>query len=184
MRQGLFFLPLKTWLLAAVFIAAAPSATWTCEAFSVGGSSVGIRHRTTTSTTTTTRLNARKTEPEMTKKKEPKAKIDPALSKPISLFELDLMEQRASKKVMDSLLLPQRLGEVVTFFGWGFLFSFFVLEAFGYTYLPNPNGQGLTIGTLESRDFQMEIRKSSIKEVKQQRQAQEDKQAMFRNSIQ
>lgn len=83
-------------------------------------------------------------------------------SEPITLYELAEMEARASKRVNDRLLLPYRLGRAIYYGTLFFLFSCYVLNAFGYGYIRGEYGF-LTIGTLEERNFQQEMTKGTRK---------------------
>ncbi|CAJ1940030.1 unnamed protein product [Cylindrotheca closterium] len=81
-------------------------------------------------------------------------------SEPITLFELAEMEARASKRINDRLLLPYRLGEALTNVAWFVVILSVFLNAFGYAYIRGDYGI-ITIGTIEERNFQIEMRKSS-----------------------
>jgi len=85
-------------------------------------------------------------------------------SEPISLAELSRLEEESSRKNMEQLLFPNRLGaalsSTITALAWVWLLSGVVLNYFGYAYIKNPNGPGITIGTLEDQAFQGEVRKS------------------------
>jgi hypothetical protein len=87
----------------------------------------------------------------------------------MTLYEMARREEEASKRIRDSMLFPYRLGRAINFVGWGFLLSTFLLEYLGYGYMQNPSGPGIVLVTLEEREFQAELRKSS-KEQQQQQQ--------------
>uniref|UniRef100_A0A7R9Z9S4 Uncharacterized protein n=1 Tax=Pseudictyota dubia TaxID=2749911 RepID=A0A7R9Z9S4_9STRA len=86
-------------------------------------------------------------------------------SEPISLSELARMEEESSRRVMNRLMLPSRIGKAVsdtiTFIGWAFVISSILMEPLGWGYAPREGG-GLTITTLENRAFIMETRKSQM----------------------
>jgi len=93
---------------------------------------------------------------EETSDPEQKAKY----SEPIPLYELAEMEARASKRINDRLMLPYRIGEVLTNTAWFVVLLGVVLNGFGYAYIRGANGF-ITIGTLEERNFQIEMNKST-----------------------
>lgn len=85
----------------------------------------------------------------------------------ITLVELSQKEENASRKNLEKLLMPYRIGEAfsksATAIGWLFVLSGFVLNAFGYCYIVKndaPWYEGIQIGTIEEREFYMETRKS------------------------
>jgi hypothetical protein len=88
---------------------------------------------------------------------------------PITLAELTRMEEESSRKVMDRLLLPQRIGEAVTSMAWLFVIGGFLLNVFGYDYVVNENHM-LTIDTLENSQFQNAMRGSMKEAANQLRQ--------------
>jgi hypothetical protein len=105
----------------------------------------------------------------------------------VTLSELAELEERASKRNWDQLMLPNRIGEAIgntlQFLAVLFLVSNYALPYFGYAYIPilddaedtttmsrRPHRPRLTIGTLEERDFIMEIRKSTKEQQQQQQQ--------------
>jgi hypothetical protein len=90
---------------------------------------------------------------------------------PITLAELNRMEEESSRKVMDRLLLPQRIGEAVTSVAWLFVIGGFLLNVFGYDYTVNENHM-LTIDTVENSQFQNAMRGSMKEAAKQLRQQQ------------
>jgi hypothetical protein len=81
-------------------------------------------------------------------------------SEPISLYELSRLEQEASKRVNDRLLLPFRLGRAFNAAGWTFVLCGILLNVFGYGYIRGENGM-LAVGTMEERNFQVEVNKSA-----------------------
>lgn len=86
---------------------------------------------------------------------EPKKKEEP-----MTLAEIDRLEQESSRRVMARLMLPNRIGEAITSAGWAFVALGFLLQANGYCYMVNPKTHLITIDTLENRSFQQEMRKS------------------------
>lgn len=101
----------------------------------------------------------------------------------LTLAELAQMEENASRKNLEQLLLPNRISEAVTKLAWLFVLSGFALNAFGYGYVVKsdvPFYQRIQIDTLENRQFQMEVRKSMKQQPKtvnvnqQQQQQQQD----------
>eukprot|EP00980_Cylindrotheca_fusiformis_P028657 scaffold22634_cov123-Cylindrotheca_fusiformis.AAC.4 len=90
------------------------------------------------------------------KEKDPKKNSEP----PISLYELSRREEEASKRVRDKLLFPYRLGRAFNALLWTFVVVGVLLNVFGYGYIRGDNGM-LSIGTLEERNFQIEVNKSA-----------------------
>lgn len=84
-------------------------------------------------------------------------------TEPISLVELSRLEQESSKRVMDRLLLPQRIGQAVTSAAWFFVGLGFVLNIFGYGYVKKDGF--ITIDILENQAFQRELNKPSVSKV-------------------
>mmetsp|Transcript_8578 Transcript_8578/g.14266 ORF Transcript_8578/g.14266 Transcript_8578/m.14266 type:complete len:167 (-) Transcript_8578:206-706(-) len=78
---------------------------------------------------------------------------------PMTLAEIARIEEEASRKVMNRLLLPNRIGEAVTSMAWFFVGSAVLLQGFGYGYVINDNHM-ISIDTLENREFQVTMRKS------------------------
>ena len=74
--------------------------------------------------------------------------------------EIAQKEQEASRRVMNRLLLPDRIGKAINFAAWFFVISSIALESLGYGYVPKEGG-GLTIDTLDHKAFVMEMRRSS-----------------------
>jgi hypothetical protein len=81
-------------------------------------------------------------------------------SEPISLYELSRLEEEASKKVNDRLLFPFRLGRAFNAAAWTFVLCGILLNVCGYGYIRGENGM-LGVGTLEERNFQVEVNKSA-----------------------
>lgn len=86
---------------------------------------------------------------------------------PMSLADLSRLEEEASRKNLERLLLPDRIGQAVTKVAWLFVLSGFVLNIFGYGYVVQANHL-IKIDTLENRQFQMEVRKSIREDARQQ----------------
>ena len=86
---------------------------------------------------------------------------------PMSLAELSRLEEEVSRKNLDSLLVPSRIGKAITNVGWLFVISGFVLNLLGYGYVVQPNHL-IKIDTLENRQFQMEMRRSVREDTRQQ----------------
>jgi len=84
---------------------------------------------------------------------------DDADEDPVEVF---LAMEEASKKTTRRLLLPRMImtsiGQVITYSAYAFLISSFALNIAGYSFLND--GNGIRIGTLEEKAFQMEIAKS------------------------
>lgn len=80
--------------------------------------------------------------------------------------KLRKLEFDASIKRKNSILLPQRISQAVTTFGWLFVISGFVLNQTGFAWVRDPSG-GVRIGTLDERDFQKEI-------IKERRQSNDE----------
>jgi hypothetical protein len=78
---------------------------------------------------------------------------------PISLAELSRREEESSRKVMQRLTLPSRIGEAMNSAAWLFVVCGVLLNINGYGYVVKDNHM-ITIDTLENRQFQLEIRKS------------------------
>ena len=83
-----------------------------------------------------------------------------ATSQKFTLAEIAQKEEAASRRVMNRLLLPDKIGKVINFAAWFFVISSIALESMGYGYVPREGG-GLTIDTLENKAFVMEVRRSS-----------------------
>ena len=81
-------------------------------------------------------------------------------SQKFTLAEIAQKEEAASRRVMNRLLLPDKIGKVINFAAWFFVISSIALESMGYGYVPREGG-GLTIDTLENKAFVMEVRRSS-----------------------
>ena len=81
---------------------------------------------------------------------------DPVVEEFLAMQEAD---RRVNRKLMLPRTIMSSIGSVIQFLAYGFLISQFVLGAFGYSIIND--GDMVRIGTLEERDFQMEIRKSS-----------------------
>ena len=90
---------------------------------------------------------------------EPKTDDDKDDDDPVEEF---LAMQEASNRVTNRLLLPGRIfgsvGEAIRFLAIGFLVVSYGLNFAGYSLIRD--GDALRIGTLEDRNFQMEIVKS------------------------
>lgn len=73
-----------------------------------------------------------------------------------------LAMEEASKRVYNRLMMPRRIfssiGSTIQFMGYGFLIFCFALNIAGYALIND--GGSYHIGTLEERNFQMEIAKS------------------------
>lgn len=80
-------------------------------------------------------------------------------SKPMTLDELSRREQESSKKVFDALLLPDRIGKAFYVATIAFIVVGFILNLNGYGYVFKNNS--ISIDTLESRDFQIELSRSA-----------------------
>ena len=78
---------------------------------------------------------------------------------PFTLAEIAKIEEEASRRVMNRLLLPERIGKAINFAAWVFVISSIVLEAMGYGYVPKDGG-GIYIDTLDNRSFILEMRRS------------------------
>ena len=81
-------------------------------------------------------------------------------SQKFTLAEIAQKEEAASRRVMNRLMLPDKIGKVINFAAWFFVISSIALESMGYGYVPREGG-GLTIDTLENKAFVMEVRRSS-----------------------
>jgi hypothetical protein len=80
------------------------------------------------------------------------------VSQKFTLAEIAQKEEAASRRVMNRLLLPDKIGKVINFAAWFFVISSIALESLGYGYVPREGG-GLTIDTLENKAFVMEMRR-------------------------
>jgi hypothetical protein len=81
---------------------------------------------------------------------------------PISLAELAQLEEMASRRIMQRLLLPTRIGEAITFGVQLFVVVGIFLNMNGYGYvIRNDGSHWIGIDTLENRQFQMELRKKN-----------------------
>ena len=83
-----------------------------------------------------------------------------ATSQKFTLAEIAQKEEAASRRVMNRLLLPDKIGKVINFAAWFFVICSIALESMGYGYVPREGG-GLTIDTLENKAFVMEVRRSN-----------------------
>lgn len=101
------------------------------------------------------------------KKGESKKDNDDEISEPISLAELSRLEQEQSKKVIDRLTFPQRLGDAFQKLAWAWLISIYALKFLGYGWFKSPDGPFLIIDTLENHSFQETIRKSMKDQAKE-----------------
>jgi len=81
-------------------------------------------------------------------------------SQQFTLAEIAQKEEEASRRVMNRLTLPDKIGKIINFAAWFFVISSIALESLGYGYVPKEGG-GLMIDTLEHRAFVMEMRRSS-----------------------
>jgi hypothetical protein len=70
--------------------------------------------------------------------------------------KLRQLEDEASRKEWNALLLPQRISQAVTTLGWMFVLGGAILPYFGFAYVRKPEG-GIGIGSLDERDFQREL---------------------------
>jgi hypothetical protein len=70
--------------------------------------------------------------------------------------KLRQLEDEASRKEWNALLLPQRISQAVTTLGWLFVLGGAILPYFGFAYVRKPEG-GIGIGSLDERDFQREL---------------------------
>eukprot|EP00584_Thalassiosira_punctigera_P020145 CAMPEP_0172574598 /NCGR_PEP_ID=MMETSP1067-20121228/136787_1 /TAXON_ID=265564 ORGANISM="Thalassiosira punctigera, Strain Tpunct2005C2" /NCGR_SAMPLE_ID=MMETSP1067 /ASSEMBLY_ACC=CAM_ASM_000444 /LENGTH=199 /DNA_ID=CAMNT_0013367231 /DNA_START=298 /DNA_END=897 /DNA_ORIENTATION=+ len=77
--------------------------------------------------------------------------------------ELRKVELDSSMNRKNNMLLPQRISMAVTTLGWMFVIGGVILEQSGYAWVKSPTG-GLGIGTLDERDFQMEIMRERRKD--------------------
>lgn len=93
---------------------------------------------------------------------EDKLKEEPESEKeePLTLYELSLLEERAAKRIDDKLMFPFRMGRAINGALWTFVLIGIALNIFGYGYIRGENGM-ITIGTLEERNFQIEVNKSA-----------------------
>ena len=78
----------------------------------------------------------------------------------MTLYELAELEAKASKRINDRLMLPYRIGRAINAAIWSFVILGFALNFFGYGYVKGENGM-IAIGTLEERNFQIEVNKST-----------------------
>ena len=83
-----------------------------------------------------------------------------SISQQFTPAEIARKEQEASRRVMNRLLLPDKIGKFINFAAWFFVISSIALESLGYGYVPK-EGAGLTIDTLDHKAFVMEMRRSS-----------------------
>eukprot|EP00956_Cyclotella_meneghiniana_P008059 scaffold10745_cov25-Cyclotella_meneghiniana.AAC.3 len=74
--------------------------------------------------------------------------------------ELSQLERNAATQRRNSMLLPQRISKAAGVLAWGFVIVGFILNTLGYAYIADPSG-GIGIGTLNERDFQRELVRSS-----------------------
>jgi len=72
--------------------------------------------------------------------------------------ELREREMENSIKRRKSLFFGQNISQAVTTTGWLFIIVGAILNSLGYAYVQSPSG-GISIGTLDERDFQREIMK-------------------------
>jgi len=100
-------------------------------------------------------------------------------SEPISLAELSQLEEDASKRVMDRLMLPSLVGRAVTAFAWGFVILGFLLNLVGYDYVRDPDTGWLTVDTLEKSQFE----KAKINSMRQQRLQEETAEESVTKSV-
>lgn len=84
------------------------------------------------------------TEPEAAKKKTS-----------MTLVEYAERERKAGRQLENRLLLPNRIGKAITGALYTFIALGFLLELSGYGFVRTQNG--ISIGTLEEREFQREI---------------------------
>mmetsp|Transcript_7206 Transcript_7206/g.8214 ORF Transcript_7206/g.8214 Transcript_7206/m.8214 type:complete len:219 (-) Transcript_7206:88-744(-) len=71
-----------------------------------------------------------------------------------------MQSERASDNILNTLTLPNRIGDAITTTGWVFVGVGLLLNINGYGYVVNSEGR-ITIDTLDNRAFQMEINKGN-----------------------
>ena len=79
-----------------------------------------------------------------------------------------MTEEESSRKVFQRLDLPRRIGEAVNSVAVLFVVCGLLLNVCGYSYVLKDNYM-LTIDTLENRQFQRELRKSTKESAKDMR---------------
>merc|ERR1719291_164769 len=72
--------------------------------------------------------------------------------------ELRRLELESSRNRENRVFLPERISRAVTTLGWGFVVVGLLLNQFGLAWVRDPSG-GVSIGTLDERDFQREVAK-------------------------
>lgn len=82
-----------------------------------------------------------------------KAKEQPPNS--MSLVEYAERERQAAKNLQNRLLLPNQIGKAINIALYTFVIVGFLLELNGYAYVRTENG--ISIGTLQDRQFQEEM---------------------------
>ena len=68
------------------------------------------------------------------------------------------LELNSSRKIRNTMLLPQRIAKAITTLGWSFVITGIVLNSLGFAWVERPEG-GIGVGTLDQRDFQREMNK-------------------------
>jgi hypothetical protein len=94
---------------------------------------------------------------------------NPKTTKSLTLEELDRKEREKSRRTMQTLLLPNTIGAALNAALYAFVIIGILLEVCGYGYVLQDNGW-IRVDTLEKRDFQLELRRSS--RLEQQKQLQ------------
>jgi hypothetical protein len=79
-----------------------------------------------------------------------------------------MTEEESSRKVFQRLDLPRRIGEAINSVAVLFVVCGLLLNVCGYSYVVKDNYM-LTIDTLENRQFQRELRKSTKESVRDMR---------------
>ena len=70
---------------------------------------------------------------------------DMSRDKEFTLDDIARIEEKASRRVMSRLLLPEKIGKAINFAGWFFVASSIALNAFGYSYIRGRRGLGFTL---------------------------------------
>ena len=74
---------------------------------------------------------------------------------------IEEVEREASRKVASKLMFSWNLSGAVTKAAWTFVLVGFLLNIFGYDYVFDKDNWNLRIDTIENKQFQQELVKSS-----------------------